>query len=229
MSENLSKQEYLHMVDIFRDLSHEEIEALGQRTPMKQVPPGTIFYSPDEPTEVLFILKEGRVRLYHLSPDGRMLTIAMLEQGTVFGEMALLGQRLYNSYAEATAPCLLCLMSREDVKNHLLGDPRIAFRVAEMLGARLLTAESRLSDMAFKPAPERVATALVQLSHERRSWHGRDTRREVHCTHEELANVVGVHRETVTKILNDFRQQNLVELRRGKIILLDMAKLGGRL
>jgi CRP-like cAMP-binding protein len=157
-----------------------------------------------------------------------MLTIATLEHGTVFGEMALLGQNLHKSYAESLEPCLLCLMSREDVKNLLLSDPRIAYRVTEMLGKRLLDAQLRLSDLAFKPAPERVAAALVQLSQERRSWFGRESHLEVCCTHEELANMVGVHRETVTKILNDFRQQNLVALRRGKIIVLDAPRLGNQ-
>lgn len=114
---------------------------------MQRVPAGTVFFSPDQAAEVLFILKEGQVRLYHLSPDGKALTTAVLEPGTIFGEMALLGQRLHQSYAEALRPCLLCLMSRDDVKHLLLSDPRVATRIAEILGQRLILAEQRLSDL----------------------------------------------------------------------------------
>jgi CRP/FNR family transcriptional regulator, cyclic AMP receptor protein len=89
----------------------------------------------------LFILKEGRVRLYTISPEGRELTIATLEEGAVFGEMTLLGQEMHRNFAQAESPCLLYLMSREDVKTLLLGDPRIAARITEMLGQRLMTAE----------------------------------------------------------------------------------------
>ncbi len=115
LEQRLDKQGYLTEVDIFRDLSPEEIDALGKHAPMRDVGAGTLFYSPLDPTEVLFILKAGRVRLYHLSPDGKALTTAILESGTIFGEMALLGQGLSGSYAEALTPCVLCLMSREDV------------------------------------------------------------------------------------------------------------------
>ena len=220
----VNKDKYLRSVDVFQDLTEEEIHQLGERAPMKRVPSGTIFYTQEQATEVLFILKEGRVRLYHLEPDGRMLTLAILEEGTIFGEMTLLGQRLQSNFAEAITPCLLCLMSREDVKALLLSDPRIAFRLMEMIGQRLVTTEQRLSDMVFKHAPERIATQLIQLAQQRRSWLGRKSL-EVRCTHEELAHLVGVHQETVTKVLNEFRQQELIGLSRGRVVLLDVTGL----
>ncbi|NWG22219.1 MAG: Crp/Fnr family transcriptional regulator, partial [Chloroflexi bacterium] len=158
------KTSYLRDVDIFRDLNHSEVEALGKRAPMQRVPAGTVFFSPEQVGEVLFILKEGRVRLYRLSGDGKALTTAVLEAGTIFGEMALLGQHLHQSYAEALSPCLLCLMSREDVTGLLLSDPRIATRIAETLGQRLISAEQRLSDFAFKNLPQRLASLLLQLA-----------------------------------------------------------------
>lgn len=224
MSE-VDKDKYLRSVDIFQDLREDEIHQLGERAPMKRVPSGTIFYTPEQATEVLFILKEGRVRLYHLGLDGRMLTLVTLEEGAIFGEMTLLGQKLQSNFAEAVTPCLLCLMSREDVKSLLLSDPRIAFRLTEMMGQRLVDMEQRLSDMAFKHAPERIATQLIQLAQQRRSWLGRKAHPEVRCTHEELAHLVGVHRETVTKVLNEFRQQELVDLGRGRVKILNVSGL----
>jgi CRP/FNR family transcriptional regulator, cyclic AMP receptor protein len=224
MSE-VNKDKYLRSVDIFKDLTEDEIHQLGKRAPMKRVPGGTIFYTPEQNTEVLFILKEGRVRLYHLGIDGRMLTLATLEEGAIFGEMTLLGQKLQSNFAEAVEPCLLCLMSREDVKSLLLSDPRIAFRLTEMMGQRLVDIEQRLSDMAFKHVPERIATQLIQLAQQRRSWLGGKACPEARCTHEELAHLVGVHRETVTKVLNEFRQQGLIHLARGRVKILNVSGL----
>jgi CRP-like cAMP-binding protein len=218
------KLAYLSEVDIFQDLSPEEVAALGTRAPMKRVEAGTTLYSAEQPTEVLFILKEGRVRLYRLLADGRMLTTAVLEEGAIFGEMVLLGQNLQDSFAEAVTSCLLCLMSRNDVKTLLLGDPRIAFRIAETLGRRLIETEHRLLDVAFKRVPARLAALLVQ--HARRSPASIFTHHlEVHYTHEELADLVGTHRETVTRVLNDFRARRLIELQRGTIVLLDVEGL----
>ncbi len=221
----LDKQGYLKDVDIFQDLTLQEIDALGKRAPMRQVGVGTIFYTPDQPTEVLFILKMGRVRLYHLSADGKALTTAILESGTIFGEMALLGQGLDGSYAEALTPCVLCLMSRDDVIALLLSDPRIALRITEILGRRLIEAERRLADFAFKSIPERLAALLLRLAKEPRIRLFGSRRPEVLYTHEQLAEMVGTYRETVTKILNEFRAAGWVELRRGKIVLLNQQAL----
>ncbi len=220
------KSAYLSAVDILRDLESTEIEQLGKRAPMQRVATGTIFYSPEQAAEVLFILKEGRVRLYHLSEDGKALTTAILDAGTIFGEMALLGQRLHQSYAEADTPCLLCLMSKDDVKSMLLSDPRIAARIAETLGQRLISAELRLSDFVFKSIPQRLASLLIQLA---RPPSGRlfrsDPAPEVAYTHEALAEMVGTYRETITKTLNEFRAAGLIELKRSRVIIRDAAGL----
>lgn len=225
----LDKQGYLRDIDIFQDLSPDEVETLGHRAPMQTVEAGTVFYSPEDASEVLFILKVGRVRMYRLSADGKVLTTAMIDAGTIFGEMAILGQGMHDSYAEALTPCVLCLMSRDDVKRLLLGDQRIALRITETMGRRLLEAERRLSDFAFKSLPERIATILVTLAEREPArfsiWPGRASRPELRFTHEQLAEMVGTHRETATKVLNDWREQGLIDLKRGKVVLLDLEAL----
>ncbi len=225
----LDKQGYLRDIDIFQDLSPDEVETLGHRAPMHTVEAGTVFYSPEDASEVLFILKVGRVRIYRLSTDGKALTTAMIDAGTIFGEMAILGQGMHDSYAEALTPCVLCLMSRDDVKRLLLGDQRIALRITETMGRRLLEAERRLSDFAFKSLPERIATILMTLAEREPSrfsiWPGRASRPELRFTHEQLAEMVGTHRETATKVLNDWREQGLIELKRGKVVLIDLEAL----
>ena len=225
----LDKQGYLRDIDIFQDLSPDEVETLGHRAPMQTVEAGTVFYSPEDASEVLFILKVGRVRIYRLSADGKALTTAMIDAGTIFGEMAILGQGMHDSYAEALTSCVLCLMSRDDVKRLLLGDQRIALRITETMGRRLLEAERRLSDFAFKSLPERIATILMTLAEREPSrfsiWPGRASRPELRFTHEQLAEMVGTHRETATKVLNDWREQGLIELKRGKVVLIDLEAL----
>ncbi len=228
MSEALpDKITHLRTIDIFADLTKAEIEQVGKRTAMQRVRPGTVFYSSEQIAEVLFILKEGRVRLYHLSPEGKELTTAILEAGTIFGEMAMLGQRLHESYAEALTPCLLCLMSREDVKASLLSDPRIAARIAEMLGNRLIETQRRLSDFAFKSIPQRLASVLLQHARPVRPKliGGGEVELEVPFTHEAMGALVGTHRETITKVLNEFRTAGWIELKRGRVLILDSQQL----
>ena len=95
----------LSTVDILEPLSEEELEELARRSPDRHLEPGEIFYTPNDNTERLFILKQGRVRVYKTT-EGRELTLSIVDSGTVFGEMSLTAQRLQGAYAEAMErPC----------------------------------------------------------------------------------------------------------------------------
>lgn len=229
MNANSIKHNLLHEIEIFRDLTRAEVEKLGRLMPLKRVRAGTIFYEPQKYSqEILFLIKQGRVRLFHLSADGKTFTTAMLEAGTFFGEMLLVGQRLDGNYAEAATSCLICPISLQNVVDYFLTDRRIAFRIMETLGRRLFDAEQRLADFAFKQIPARLASLLLQTAAKNQA--ASNAARApllpvVALTHEELAQMLGAHRETVTRVLNEMRQANIIELRRGQITLLDLEKL----
>ncbi|MGH3737801.1 MAG: Crp/Fnr family transcriptional regulator [Micromonosporaceae bacterium] len=208
-------------VDIFADLSAPEMDAIAAAAPMRTYAAGELLYSPHNPVHTLFILKRGRVRVFRIAGDGRALTTAIITPGTIFGEMVLLGQHMYDNYAEAIDEAVVCVMSREDVQRFLLSDPRIAARITTILGERLIEMERRLSDTVFKSVPQRVAGTLCTLARQQRL--GRAT--QVRLTHEQLAALVGASRETTTKILNELSHQGLVTLGRGRITILDTAGL----
>jgi Cyclic nucleotide-binding domain len=96
------KLRLLSMVDILEPLSRQEIKELSRRIPDTHYQRGQLLYTPKERSEALFMLKQGRVRIYRVGHDGREFTLTVVGAGTVFGEMALTAQRLENAYAEAT-------------------------------------------------------------------------------------------------------------------------------
>lgn len=210
----------LSEVDIFRDLSTAEMDAIAEAAPMRTCTAGEILYSPHQPVETLFILKRGRVRIFRVAADGRALTTALIDPGTIFGEMTLLGQRMHDNFAEALEDSVVCVMSRDDVQRFLLSDPRIAGRIAEILGARLAEMERRLSDTVFKSVPQRIARTLTTLARQARMGVG-SRAPQVRLTHEQIAALVGASRETTTKVLGDFAERGLIRLSRGRITLLD--------
>lgn len=212
-------------VDIFQDLSPAEMVALAAALPMRTYATGEILYSPHSPVETLFILKRGRVRVFRVAADGRALTTAIITPGTIFGEMDLLGQRMYDSFAEALEESVICVVSRSDAQRFLLGDPRIATRIAEILGRRLAEMERRLSDSVFKTVPQRIAATLTTLAGQERRFAVGPRTAQVALTHEQLAALVGTSRETATKVLGDFADRGLLRLGRGRITLLDPARI----
>jgi CRP-like cAMP-binding protein len=216
-------------VDIFADLSPDEVEAIGRAAPMRTYEAGALLYSPHKRVEALFILKGGRIRIFRLSPDGRALTTAIITPGTIFGEMVLLGQQMYDNYAEALDEAVVCVMNRADVHRFLLSDPRISARITEILGRRLAAMEQRLSDSVFKSVPQRIAATLCTLGEGapagRRAGVLGGGPPQLALTHEQVAALIGTSRETATKALGEFAEQGLVKLGRGKIILLDRTRL----
>lgn len=211
------KMRHLSTMELFQDLSEKEREELDRITTMSTVRKGKVFYRPEETGEVLFILKEGQVQLYRISPEGKKLVIATLGKGSLFGEMALLGQRMHNTFAEATTDCTICVMSRTDLERLILQRPQVGLRILEITGRRLRDAEARLEDMAFKGIPARLASLLLRLAGEEDEIVG--------MTHQDLAEMVGTYRETATQVLNDLKSKGLVEIGRKRLVIKDRAGL----
>src|SRR6516165_2670742 len=151
-----TKQGYLTKQAIFRDLSHAEIERIAKMTRMITTRKGQVFYTPGETGEVLFLLKEGKVELYRLTPDGRKLVIDIVGPGTFFGDMACIGQNMQDSFAEAAEDALVCVMSRNDIQKLMVDKPTVAVRILEAVGQRLVAMTARLEETTFLGAQERV-------------------------------------------------------------------------
>ncbi len=208
------KIEYLEMVDIFKDLSKIDMQEMDRTTTMSTCKPGKIFYQPEDTSEVLFILKKGRVQLYRISPEGKKLVVATIGAGTIFGEMAIMGQQMHNTFAEASEECLLCVMSRHDVERLILSKPSVAIRIMDVMANRLREAEVRLEDMAFKGIPARLAALLLRLREDQGD-------KIYGYSHQDLAEAVGTYRETTTQILNKFKGDGLIGIGRKRIDILD--------
>jgi len=209
---------YLAEIDIFQDLTPQEMDWMANVTTMTTCPKGRVFYRPQETGEVLFLLKRGRVQIYRISAEGKKLVITTLGPGAIFGEMSLIGQRMHNSFAEAIEECTLCVMSRTDLERVLLDKPKVALRMIEAIGKRLTEAESQLEDIAFKSIPARLASLLLRLRQEQGDTiYG--------FTHQNLAEMIGTYRETTTQTLNKFKAEGILAIGRKRLTILDPAGL----
>lgn len=218
----LFKRAFLREIEIFHDLSAADLAWLERTTRMLTVARGETIYRQEDTAEALFLLKRGRVRLSRLSAGGKRLELAVLEQGTFFGEMPLLGERMRQASAEALDDCLLCVMSQADIEQLVLRAPQVALRMLAVLGRRLAESEARLEDLAYRSVPARLASVLLRLGHA----HG-DLIDGL--THQELGDIIGAYRETVTKTLDEFQAAGLIAVSRRRLRLLDRRGLAAYL
>lgn len=211
-----TKLTYLSNIEIFQDLSTNELAEMDRQITMSSCAAGRIFYMPEDSGEVLFLLKKGRVQLYRISPNGKKLVVETLGPGAIFGEMSLVGQGMHNTFAEAVDECLLCVMSRADVERLMREKPMVSFRFVEALGDRVTSLESRLEEIAFKSIPARLASLLLRLSEEQGNGSV-----VAGYTHQDLGEMLGTYRETVTQTLNEFKGDGLVDISRKRVEIKD--------
>jgi CRP-like cAMP-binding protein len=209
---------YLSQVDALRDLTGGDIADIEQHTRLVHYPQGHLFYMPDDPGEVLFILKQGQVQLYKISSDGRKLVLAVMRPGDIFGQMALVGQHMHSTYAESLDAVTICVWRRDEVEAYLKRKPEVALRFLDALGERLRQSEERLTEVTFKRLPARLASLLLRLDD-----HGDGLLLGV--THQYLADSLGTYRETVTQLLNEFKHHGWMSLGRKKIQILNRSAM----
>lgn len=131
----------LSVADTFGSLSDGVMEELAQRGHDVRLKPGEVFFTAEEHEERLFVLKEGRIRVYRVDLEGRESVLVVASGGTIFREMSLTGQRLREACAQALEPSVVFVLRREDVEDLMRSNPEVALclirQVCERLGQLL--------------------------------------------------------------------------------------------
>jgi CRP-like cAMP-binding protein len=195
---------------------------LAQSRDVELAARGTIIYAPDQPAQELLLLRGGQVALYLLSPEGRTLTLRVVEPGQLFGHVAIGDGGAYDTYAEALAPIHFSRIPRDEALSLVEHDGPLALLLLEDLGRHSLAISRRLDEVAFKSVPARLASVLLDLAQPEGSA---QTARLPRRSHRQLAEMINAYRETVTKVIKQFRAARLLEIDRSTITLLNRPRL----
>ena len=221
--------------DFLEPFSEEEIRELGLQYPDIRLKPGEFLFTPEEDKERLYVLKEGRIRVYKVNSEGRELTLDMVGPGIVFGEMALTAHRLQDAYAQAMEECVTIPMSRPELEHLLLEQPQVALRIVHQLSERLRLYQNRMEDISLKVVPSRLASLILQLIESEGVMSSKGYKIPTRYTHRYLSTLIGTSREAVTKAFAQLQDEGVVELFRRYIYVKDIealrriARLGIRL
>lgn len=217
------KAAFLAHTSLFHNLTPQERQELDHATTMIHCSSGRVLYRPGEVGNTLFLVRTGRVQLYHLSTDGRKLITALIEAGECFGEMSLIGQDVYTSFAEAIEDSRICILSKQEAERLLQHNPTIALALLQIVGQRLLQREAQLIDTTFKSTSARLAALLLQLARP----HEHATSQFVidGLSQEELAEQLGVYRETVSVALRELKDAGVITLGRKHITIMHPQEL----
>jgi CRP-like cAMP-binding protein len=148
-----------------------------------------------------------------------------VESGTVFGEMALLGQQMEGAYAQAMEPSQVSMMAKEDLEQLVLEKPAVGLRIMQVLSERLRRYETRLEDVSMKDVHARLAGIIMLLVESEGIKTGTAYRIPTHYTHERLGTMIGANRVAVTRAFGLLQDEGAVELRRRLIYVTDIEAL----
>jgi CRP-like cAMP-binding protein len=173
----VDKSAYLNQIDLFRQLSPEELQAVDRLAALQEVPRGSLLLEPTRFEPVLYLLKRGYVRLYRVSPEGRQLTVSLLGPGNVFGELEGLSTGTRHSFAEAVTDVVVCTLRDADLERLMRTYPEVAVRMVRVLSTRLRELEDLLERLALASVRTRLLHLLVKLAERFGAPDGRLVRR----------------------------------------------------
>ena len=217
---------YFERFGFLHGLSEAQQQELAQQTRMLEVKRGQTVYLPGDPSEHVYLVKTGAVKIVGKSPEGDDVILALLMPGDIFGELALTGDDTRQDHrAEAADDGLLCEMPRGLLIQMIHDAPAFGLHVTKLIGLRLRTFRSRVEELLGKSASARLAHALLELSQQYGVRDGQGVLIPMRLTQSDLGKLVGLTRETVNGILQGWRDQGFVEMDRRSIRLRDPEQL----
>ena len=189
--------------------------ALGARR--MSVAPGTVVYEPDTPAQNLYFIHRGQIRTYVVGNDDYGRLIDILGQDAWFGEASLARHGTYNEQAVAVVPTIVTEVPADRFLAHLVHNPKAATELYKQLAQKLTAAREDAAGLVFDDCHSRLVKALVRFSRSAAAApHGDGV--VLRITHEQLAQAIGVARETVSLALTQLRQRNLLRTGRNQLM-----------
>ena len=217
---------FLEEVNLFNIMCPHKTAHLADThefTPFKK---NDFIYFPNDKANHIFMIADGRVKIGTYLEDGKEVVKAILAKGEVFGELALTGEEKRTDFAQAMDHDVsICPISIEDMQDLMKENQELSLKIYKLIGLRIRKLERKVEALVFKDARTRIIDFLKEAA----EWKGRkvgfETMIPTKLTHKDIANLTGTSRQTVTTILNELKEKNLINFDRRKILIRDLDKL----
>jgi CRP/FNR family cyclic AMP-dependent transcriptional regulator len=207
---------HFYDIEFFDGIHHEKLKSLYKHIELRYYPAGSFIFRPHESScENLFYLEQGRVDMYRITTEGQRLIIRQIQPGSIFGIRGLLmGRANQRNFAEAVENSSIGIITRQEFMSNLKNQPEIMQHIIEILCNRVYRLEERLLEAICFPIYIRLAHYLVTNS---------DTKTATlrNFTHQEIGEIIGAVRQTVTKNLCLMQKQGLISISPKNIQIID--------
>jgi len=223
---NVSALWYFESVNLYDVLCPHKVKTMAERHTFNYFKKDQFIYFPEQPAQNIYMIADGRVRIGRYLDDGKEVITAILGMGEIFGELALAGEEKRTDFAQAMDnSTTVCPLSIEELKRLMYDNRELSFKMLKLVGLRLMKLERKLESLVFKDA----RTRIIEFIKDSATWKGKkvgyETLVPTKLTHKDIAALTGTSRQTVTTILNELKEKNLINFDRKKILVRDLANL----
>ena len=220
------KTHYLSQLPILSVLTEQELGHLANVAQFRRIPKFQFVFMPDEAADVVLFLVKGRVKMGTFAQDGREVIKEILQEGAFFGDLALAGETKRADFAQAQHDDVEVLsIQASDFHQLMVKNQGLVFALMHHMTRRLQRVEERLAKLVLKDARSRIVEFLLETAGKEGRRVGFEMLVKHHLTQQDIANLTGTSRQTVTSVLNDLRKSNLIYFNRNSILIRDIEKL----
>ena len=212
--------DFLRNVSLFESLDQQELEALSDLAFTRTFSKDNVIILAEEEGDTLFIIKKGQVKVSIVSEEGREVILSLLGESSVFGELSLLDGKPRSANVVATEETNLLMLRRADFVQLIYKTPQIATALLAELATRLRKTDRQIEGLALLDVTSRISETLLQLATEQGTETVDGVVIESRPTHQELANMSGTTRETVSRVLKRLEEQGYISCSGRKIAIL---------
>lgn len=216
---------YLQRFRLLEAMTPPQMQMVEKMTRMLEVKRGQRIYMRGDPSDQIFLLKVGVVRISTLAADPQETILALLYPGDIFGELAIVDDSPRDHLATAHEDVVLCALSRDLLLKMAQETPALGYQITKIMGLRLRRFHTRVEELLCRSAPARIAHTLLDLAADYGIPDSEGVLIPLRLNQADLGNLVGLARETVNMVLQDFKQRGLVEADRRAIRITDPGRL----
>lgn len=219
---------HLRRCDLFSELSEESLAGIETRCRVRKFAARTPIYLPSEVADSVFLLTSGMAKICNLTSEGKQSILAFVEPGELFGELAVFERDTREEYVEAVEACTVAMIPSDELQELVEQNHCVAISLTKMIGLRRHRIERRLKNLLFLSNRERLIHLLLDLAEQFGTCSQEGIKLSVKLAHQEIANLMGSTRETVTILLGQLKEEGSIEVGRKRIVLLDASRLAKR-
>jgi CRP/FNR family cyclic AMP-dependent transcriptional regulator len=222
-----SKFDWIESNELFRDLPKDQLQALSDMAKLETKEKGARIFTPEDVANMVYFVVEGRVKSVNYLSDGKEVIKTIAHAGDMFGEMALLGQTTRNDFAVVMDEhTLLYRFRSEDLTRLMNGSAGLSMRITQAIGRKLLEVERKFESLFFKDARARIVEMVKDMAGTRGQVLAGGSVLVAHAlTHQDMANMTATSRQTVTTVLNELKDMQVINFDRKSILVHDMHRL----